>query len=250
MNYKLISCEVFKDELLHCIDKTKNIIDAEFIAKGIHDLSSVGMRNRIEKSIRKSDGMGFDTILLGYGLCNTWIYGLAARKTQLVIPRNHDCIGILLGSKQKYLDYYFGNPGTYFQSVGWMVNTKNKPTIKKRSLQRLYGMDVPTEELKEQYGEENLDYLNDAMDQTKHYSNMAFIDTGTDSNKYYLKMAKTKAVKNKWKFDVVKGDTGLLQRFVNGSWSDSEFLVVKPGSIVKQSINNDLIHAKPVVIPV
>jgi hypothetical protein len=111
-------------------------------------------------------------------------------------------------------------------------------------------MDMSQDELIAQYGEENLDYLNDAMDQTKHYSNMTFIDTGTDSNKYYLKMAKTKAVKNKWKFDVVKGDTGLLQRFVNGSWSDSEFLVVKPGSVVKQSINNDLIHAKPVVIPV
>ncbi len=250
MNFKLISCEVFKHELLHCINKSNNNIDTEFIAKGIHDLNSKGMQNRIVKSIQKADQKRFDAILLGYGLCNTWIYGLVAHKTPLIVPRIHDCIGVLLGSKQKYLDYYFENPGTYYQSVGWMENTENKPIIKKRSLQRLYGMDMPQDELKAQFGEENLDYLNNAMDQTKHYSNMAFIDTGTDSNKYYLKMAKTKAVQNKWKFDVVKGNTGLLQRFVSGSWSDSEFLVVKPGSIVKQSINNDLIHAKPVVIPV
>ena len=156
MNFKLISCEVFKHELLHCINKSNNNIDTEFIAKGIHDLNSKGMQNRIVKSIQKADQKRFDAILLGYGLCNTWIYGLVAHKTPLIVPRIHDCIGVLLGSKQKYLDYYFENPGTYYQSVGWMENTENKPIIKKRSLQRLYGMDMPQDELKAQFGEENL----------------------------------------------------------------------------------------------
>jgi len=168
MNLKLISCDVFKHEILHCISKTNNNIDAEFIKKGIHDLNSEGMQNRIVKSIKKADGKGFEAILLGYGLCNTWVYGLVAKKTPLVIPRSHDCIGILLGSKQKYLDYYFENPGTYFQSIGWMENTENEPSIKKRSLQKLYGMDIPKEELIDKYGEGNANYLNNAMDQTKH----------------------------------------------------------------------------------
>ena len=243
MNLKLISCEVFKHEFLHCISKTNNNIDTEFIKKGIHDLNSEGMRNRIVKSIKKADGKGFEAILLGYGLCNTWVYGLVANKTPLVIPRSHDCIGILLGSKQKYLDYYFENPGTYFQSVGWMENTENEPSIKKRSLQKLYGMDISQDELKTLYGEENLDYLNDALDQTKHYSNMAFIDTGLDSHKNYQKQAKSKADNNYWGFEVLKGNRKLLQQLVNGIWPESEFLVVNSGTMVQQSINEDLVTA-------
>ena len=160
-----------------------------------------------------------------------------------MIPRSHDCIGILLGSKQKYLDYYFENPGTYFQSVGWMENTENEPSIKKRSLQKLYGMDISQDELKTLYGEENLDYLNDALDQTKHYSNMAFIDTGLDSHKNYQKQAKSKADNNYWGFEVLKGNRKLLQQLVNGIWPESEFLVVNSGTMVQQSINEDLVTA-------
>ncbi|MBC8345505.1 MAG: DUF1638 domain-containing protein [Candidatus Marinimicrobia bacterium] len=246
MNFKLISCEVFKHELLYCINKTHNHIDAEFIAKGIHDLNSEGMQNRIVKSIRNADDKGYDAILLGYGLCNTWVFGLSAKKTPLVIPRSHDCIGILLGNKQKYLDYYFENPGTYYQSIGWMENTENEPSIKKRSLQKLYGMDMSQEELKSEYGEENLDYLNNALDQTKHYSNMAFIDTGLVSQHNYQKKAKSKAEKKNWSFDVLKGSIKLLQQLIDGDWPESDFFIIHPDEVVKQSIDDDLIQALPV----
>ncbi len=245
MNFKLISCEVFKRELLDCIDKTKNSIDAEFIAKGIHDLNPEGMQKRIMKSIRQADQKGFDAILLGYGLCNTWIYGLHAKKTPIVIPRSHDCIGILMGSKRKYLDYFFNKPGTYFQSVGWMENTDNDESIKKKSLQRLYGMDIPQEELIANYGKENVQYLNDAMDQTKHYSNIAFIETGVDLKGLYSKQAKEKANNNQWSFDKVTGNKKLLKQLINGDWPDTKFLYIHPGSVVQKTIDDDLIRAVP-----
>jgi|TARA_B100001079_G_scaffold263333_1_gene266409 hypothetical protein len=245
MNFKLISCEVFKRELLDCIYKTKNSIDAEFIAKGIHDLHREGMQKRIVKSIQQADEKGFDAILLGYGLCNTWIYGLSAKKTPLVIPRSHDCIGILMGSKRKYLDYFFNNPGTYFQSVGWMENTENDESIKKKSLQRLYGMDIPKDELIANYGEKNAQYLIDAMVQTKHYSNIVFIETGIDPKGLYSKRVQEKAINKRWSFDKVTGSKKLLQKLINGNWPNSEFLYIQPGSVVQQSIDDDLIHAVP-----
>jgi hypothetical protein len=104
-------------------------------------------------------------------------------------------------------------------------------------------MDISQDELKAQYGEENLDYLNDALDQTKHYSNMAFIDTGLDSHKNYQKQAKSKADNNYWGFEVLKGNRKLLQQLVNGIWPESEFLVVNSGTMVQQSINEDLVTA-------
>ena len=36
-------------------------------------------------------------ILLGYGLCGNGLDGLSARHTRLVLPRAHDCIGLLMG---------------------------------------------------------------------------------------------------------------------------------------------------------
>ena len=62
-------------------------------------------------------------------------------------------------------------------------------------MQKLYGMDMSQDELIAQYGEENLGYLNGALDQTKHYSNMAFIDTGMDSDYHFQNHAKSKAEK-------------------------------------------------------
>ena len=53
--------------------------------------------------------------------------------------------------------------------------------------------------------------------------------------------AKSKAEKNKWTFDVLKGNINLLQNLVNGHWSDSEFLIINPGAVVQQSIDEDLV---------
>ncbi|MBT5385753.1 MAG: DUF1638 domain-containing protein, partial [Candidatus Marinimicrobia bacterium] len=81
----------------------------------------------------------------------------------------------------------------------------------------------------------------------KHYSNMAFIDTGLDSQHNYQKKAMAKAEIKNWSFDVLKGSKKLLQQLINGDWPESEFLVVKPGSKVEQSVGEDLMTAVPLI---
>ena len=63
-------------------------------------------------------GGGYDAILLGYALCGRGTEGLRAGKTQLVLPRLHDCIGLLMGSHQAYMAYFEGHPGVYYRSPG------------------------------------------------------------------------------------------------------------------------------------
>ena len=65
---------------------------------------------------------GYDAILLGYALCGRGTEGLRAGKTQLVLPRAHDCIGLLMGSRQRYQAYFDTHPGVYFRSPGWVEN--------------------------------------------------------------------------------------------------------------------------------
>ncbi len=59
-------------------------------------------------------------ILLGYGLCGNGLVGLRAGGHTLVIPRVHDCMSILLGSHQRYLEETSRHPGTYYLSKGWL----------------------------------------------------------------------------------------------------------------------------------
>ena len=41
-----------------------------------------------------------------------------------------------------------------------------------------------------------------------------------------------------WKYDEVKGDSGLMQRLVDGQWNEDEFLVVQPGQKISEDITN------------
>src|SRR5262245_12311217 len=124
MRLKLISCQVFCREMAAVIARSRNQVEIEFLSKGLHEIGCVGMAARIQEAI---DGVcgDFDAVLLGYGLCNNGLAGLCAHRVPLVVPRAHDCITLLLGSKERYLDYFEKNPGTYFKSTGWIEHEKN-----------------------------------------------------------------------------------------------------------------------------
>ena len=60
----------------------------------------------------------YDAILIGYALCSNGVVGLTSRRIPLVIPRGHDCITLLLGSKELYRDYFDSHRGIYWYSSG------------------------------------------------------------------------------------------------------------------------------------
>ena len=117
--YKLIACEILYRELCYCAALSKNIVDLEFLPKGLHDLGEEKMSARLQQAIDGVDSGRYQAILLGYALCNNGIRGLRG-PLPLVIPRAHDCITLLLGSKERYREVFDANPGTYFESTGWM----------------------------------------------------------------------------------------------------------------------------------
>lgn len=59
-------------------------------------------------------------VLVGYGLCGNGLEGLRAGRHTLVIPRVDDCIAILLGSREAYLEAQRRHPGTYYLTRGWL----------------------------------------------------------------------------------------------------------------------------------
>jgi hypothetical protein len=240
--YKLLTCAVLYRECYYCASKANNFIDVQIIEQGLHDVGSEKMSTRLQKEINKVDIEKYEAILLGYGLCNNGIVGLKS-ELPLVIPRGHDCITILLGSKEKYQKYFDANPGTFFQSAGWIEQAKDNLS-NPESTTRLMGLGQYEEYVKE-YGEENAKYIIESLGGgLNHYDKFAYIDTKV-GNQYKLKEhAKQNAGENNWKYEELDGNTNLLLKMMNGEWDEEEFLVVKPGDTIEPSYCAKVIKTK------
>ena len=105
---------------VHARDGERNLalphsVEAENVPMGLHDLGAE-MHSHLQERINQADVCGYDAILLGYAVCGRGTEGLRAGKTQLVLPRVHDCIGLLMGGPSAYQSYFENHPGVYFRS--------------------------------------------------------------------------------------------------------------------------------------
>jgi hypothetical protein len=242
MRLKLISCEVFYREFNAVVARSPNMVDAEFLPKGLHDIGTAGMRERLQAAIDRVDGPGYDAILVGYGLCNNGIVGLTGRDKSLVVPRAHDCITLFLGSKERYLDYFLNNAGVYFQTTGWIERGEANGELCQLTVGRKLKTQQSFEELVARYGEENARYLwGELGNPEKHYGKMTFIEMGIEPDSSFESRSREKAEARNWKFEKVQGDMGMFQRLVDGIWDDSEFLIVPPGGRVAAPYDEGII---------
>jgi hypothetical protein len=102
MRLKLIGCEMLYREMCEAVSRSPHQVEVEFLPKGLHDLSGAPMCNRLQECVDRVDSREFEAVLMGYALCGNGIVGLRARSLPVVLPRAHDCIALLMGSRQKY----------------------------------------------------------------------------------------------------------------------------------------------------
>jgi hypothetical protein len=151
MRVQFIACKVMQREAYFCAARSKNTVDIVLMPQGLHE-NPDNLRSEVQGALEKVDdlhGRRYDASLLGYGLCSNGIVGLSA-KIPIVIPRGHDCVTLLLGSKEKYREYFDSHRGIYWYSSGW-IGAGNPPG-KERYEKTL-------DEYREKYGEDNAKYL-------------------------------------------------------------------------------------------
>lgn len=234
--FHFIGCHVLWREICYFASQSNNIFSFQFLKQGLHctpDILRIELQKAIDEAESKADsegreggegGKGYDAILIGYGLCSNGTAGIKAGKTRLVMMRGHDCITFFLGSKRRYREYFDSHPGTYWYTPGWIDTSPMPGKDRYEQVLKIYT---------DKYGEDNGRYLMEMESQWyRQYSNAAYVETGIMDEAVeaeYKKYSRECAEWLKWNYDELRGDTGIIKRFVDGDWDNEDFLVVEPG---------------------
>ncbi len=243
MRLKAIVCQVMSREVEFVVPRSPHSVEVEVLTMGLHDLGA-GMHSHLQDRIDASDTGGYHALLLGYGLCGRGTEGLCARSTPLVLPRAHDCIGILMGGHRNYQAYFETHPGVYYRSPGWIEFQSPGQWLQPAmpAMKETLGERRSREELIAQYGEENGNYLFDQFTAyRRHYSGLTYISTGIPSDDDCRLQARAEAEREAWAFEEIPGSLSLLQRMIAGEWNQEEFLVVPPGSSIRAALDDAIV---------
>ncbi len=244
LRLKVIACDVLNREISYLSSRSGCHVDVTFMHQGLHDTPDK-LRASLQQEIDRANGgfpynyyntaPDYDYIIIGYGLCSNGAAGISSSRIPMVVPRGHDCITLLLGSKEAYHERFHANPGTYWYSAGW-IERGWQPSEKRHT--------VLLREYLEKYGEDNAEYLME-MEQgwMKDYKNAAFIRWENLANTaYYRSFTQDSAAYLNWNYLEYEGDQGLLSRILNGVFREAEVLVVPPGKKVVQSFDERIIR--------
>lgn len=249
MHLKLIACKVLQREFAGLIFQSPNTVDVTMIRQRYHDVPK-SLRQLLQEEIDKIDENNdphtndlqdrpIDAIILGYGLCSNAVTGLRSKKYRLVIPKAHDCTTLLLGSKEKYMEYFETYKGSYFYSRGWLELGAVLGDENSR-LKRLY------QEYMDKYDDEDtVEYLLDIERQMlANYSSLTYIDWPEMIDDKAEKTVQETAKKRQWQFHHIHGSSLLLKDLIDGNWDAERFLVVEPGEAPEPSYDEQVLRVR------
>jgi len=231
----IIACAVMETEVEQMIRDATHIVANRTLEQGLHDEPD-RLRTELQAAVdqieRETDAQ---VIVLVYGLCSRGIEGVFTRRCRMIITRAHDCITLLLGSRQRYADYVEQYPGTYWYSPGWNRHHTPPGPDRYNKLRAKYV---------EQFGEDNADYL---METEQHwfstYSRATYVHLtigATDADRQYTRDC---ADWLNWSYDEQQGDPALLHDLLHGRWAEDDYLTLEPGQTFALTADERVIEA-------
>lgn len=233
----VVTCAVLETEVAHFSRGLDHIVRIEVLEQGLHNEPGK-LRTKLQAAIDRVEAQtDADTIVLGYGLCSRGTEDVKTQRCWLVMARAHDCVTLLLGSKERYAEYVRQNPGTYWYSPGWNRHALMPGQERYEKLRHEYV---------EKYGEDNADFL---MESEQHwfqtYTNAAFVDLGCGDVEKELEYTRRCAQWLGWQCDHQCGDPALLKALLNGPWDNDRFLVLQPGQTFRVTADERVIEKLP-----
>ncbi len=216
----LIACEVFRDEF-EAVSPPG--FTRTYLPQGLH--RTPGKMPAAIQEAMDALPPDVEAVLLGYGLCSNGVVGVTARRAPVVLPRVHDCIALLLGSRERYEAEVAACPGTYYITPGWVrYGSTCLSSYKNEYLPK--------------YGEETARYI--AEELLKNYARVALIDHGAGDAEIGRAHAKEFAEVFGLDYAEIAGSLAYIQRLVHGPWDAVDFVRLEPGATLGQSPFLDL----------
>ena len=234
MRLAAIACRVFTRELSAAVAKCAHPVEVSWLPQGLHDTPDL-LRARINgtiDAIERADAEAparrrLDAIVLCYGLCGGGLDGVRAGRLPLVVPRADDCIGILLGSQKRYLDYLAARAGIYWYTPGW-IEYADTPS-------RVY-YDAKLRDYTARFGAENAQWL---LEQENTwigaYESGIYIAPPACPSGAFEAFAQDAARTYGWRFETVLGSAGWLEALLSGGWDARRFAVCPPGETLSRT---------------
>jgi hypothetical protein len=232
----IIYCAVLEDEIETFAKDLSHVIRLEKLPQGLHNEPD-RLRSSLQAIVDdiEMNTPEVDSIVVGYGLCSRGTEGVVTKRCKFVVPRAHDCITLLLGSKERYAEYVKAHPGTYWYSPGWNRHHIAPGKQRYETLRAQYA---------ERFGEEDADFL---MEEEQHwfstYDRATFVDLRVIPSESDQEYTQECATWLGWNYDRQVGDPSLMQALVSGVWPADQFLVLEPGETLRMTANEQVIEA-------
>jgi len=226
---KFIGCQVIYREACKLAAESRLAVDVQFLHKGLHDLHRGDMQLRLQSAVNAvPQDAGYKAVILGYGRCSDGVVGLTARSIPMVIPKAHDCITLLFGSRHAYRTYFDAHPGTYFHSTGWLERKDGEVEGTQGVMAKL-GLGRSYENMVAEYGRDEADFIMETLGTgLANYDRYCYIEMGVTDERTFIAESRNQAKERGWHFDLRKGDLSLLRKLFNADWNGDDFLIVPP----------------------
>ncbi|MBU7007131.1 DUF1638 domain-containing protein [Phosphitispora fastidiosa] len=213
MKRKLICCDVFKEEInsMGSLPDT----DIEFLSMGLH-LHPRKLYQEVSQAVARSQG--YSRVILGFGLCGGALGGIKAPGCEMIIPRVHDCIPVLLGSKSRYNTLQKNHQGTFYFSGGWVEGDRMMIPEYERSC--------------DQFGPKRALKIFRMM--FENYNRLLYIHTGHPRDQATLQKTREFAEILELPCQGTEGDLNYLHQLVCGPWDDRLFVTIAPDQVIDE----------------
>jgi hypothetical protein len=234
----LLACEVFAREIgIAEAESGARILCRKMFEIGLHDRPDV-LRATLQESVDSMDEeAGLDAVVLAYGLCGLGTAGLRAGRHPLVIPRAHDCITVLLGSKESYARRQRECPGCFYYTPGWN-RARRVPGPEREAALRA--------EFAARFDPEDVEFLLESEKSLwASYHTSTYIRGGTAEDEAESAYTRRCASALGWRFEEIEGNTRLLCDLLRGPWDESRFQIVPPGAMLGHSTDEAIMKTIP-----
>lgn len=212
----VIACRVMKTQIDDLLSE-EDPIEVHYLDQNLHRTPEK-MRHMIEEKIAEVAGYAAH-IVLGYGLCSNGVVGTRADRQEICIPRVHDCIALMLGSRQAYHDAFNARAGTYYLTAGWVAEEKDPlGTLEKEYVPKM--------------GREDAEW--GLREELKHYTHIVLIGSKGDDTERLRKRARENADFLGMKYEEVEGSDVYFRKLLFGPYDPSDFVCVPPGEAIPQ----------------